>query len=203
MHTESEIAFIAIIIVIAIVFAFGLMQYSKAETQNEFIQKESNAEKDLTSHDVDKASVIENREIPTFRVKSFPKTPGGVIGEEGGNPVGEDYTKIGENSSLIITIEFTRPVDSASLSDSNVLLKTERSGYADISIVPSDEKVVITTNKPYVDLCDFNDCQFDLILIGEGSNKLKPISDTKGMALDGDEDGIPGGDYKTTFVMKR
>lgn len=179
MHIRFDITFVVVFIFVVLLFGFGTSQYTRAIMQNETIPI---PEDDTT-------------QTPSaFKVKS--PSPGGTGLEY-------DFTSDKEKR-IVITVEFTRPVDSSSLSDGNVLLKFEKGdiGYADISIVQDGNRLVITTNKGYYDLCNYSvmagDCDFSLTLLG---SKTKPITDTKGIALDGNDDGIPGGNYLKRFVI--
>jgi hypothetical protein len=110
--------------------------------------------------------------------------------------------RVNDDDQIEITVTFNRAVDPDILKPGvNVILETEEDENAEIGITPglTSSQVIITSEEPYMDLLVFDpDGFFSLRLLGSGDN---PIRSAKGMLLDGDKDGRPGGVYSTTFIF--
>jgi hypothetical protein len=112
----------------------------------------------------------------------------------------QDYQISGDK--IQINVAFTKAVDMSSLvAGTNVILVTETDTNADINITAgaTTADIVITSVADYGDLLIFDtDGFFTLRLLGSGTS---PIMSTGGETLDGDGDGVAGGDYETGFVL--
>ncbi len=112
----------------------------------------------------------------------------------------QDYQISG--GKIQINVAFTDAVDMSSLvAGTNVILVTEQDANADITIAAGATAVdiVITSVADNGDLLIFDpDGFFTLRLLGSGAS---PIMSTAGETLDGDGDGLDGGNYETRFVL--
>ena len=117
-----------------------------------------------------------------------------------GQTTSQDFSIPG--GKLQIRVQFNDPVDMASIvRGTNVILHTEKVANATITVVAgaTANEIVVTSVQDYGDLLIFDpDGFFDLTIIGSGA---RPVRNTAGDALDGDADGVAGGDWNTGFVL--
>lgn len=100
-----------------------------------------------------------------------------------------------------IEVVFNVDADRNSLVDgSSVFLEIQGGAAAAVSFDwATDRVVVIETVENITDICVFSpDCHFTLRLLGSGAG---PVQSKEGSVLDGDADGVEGGDYETTFGL--
>lgn len=110
--------------------------------------------------------------------------------------------EIADDDTLEIEVTFTEPVDLSSIEpriNARLEMETDANASFTVSAGDNDSTVILRTTSEYPPLCVFDaDCFFSLHLQGSGES---PVESADGVALDGDEDGEPGGDYETTFVL--
>jgi hypothetical protein len=126
---------------------------------------------------------------------------------ENGAPIDDSQLVIGQNSlifakdTLTLSVQFSQPIEQASLRIEDVQLtaKTEDSQW-----IPSDATKQIkwlAPNRLSIQLSQF-DPQIESIDISLNQNQLSSVISTSGNLLDGDKDGIPGGEVHYEYTFK-
>jgi len=121
-------------------------------------------------------------------------------------PVTSQDFQIDASNRLVMTVRFSEDVDLTSLvAGTNVILDTENVTNASITIAAGTNarEIIVTSVDAYdntgAPLLTFDpDGFFTLRLLGDGAS---PVLDTTGVALDGDKDGNPGGDFSHQYVL--
>lgn len=113
----------------------------------------------------------------------------------------QDFS-IDAGNHLVISVKFSEDVDMSTLvPQTNVILVTEKIANAPITIAAgnSADEIIITSVDVVGDLLIFDADGFFSLQIGSVGGDT--IRSTSGAVLDGDADGLPGGDYTTQFVL--
>ncbi|MHA2279736.1 MAG: hypothetical protein ACXAC5_02415 [Promethearchaeota archaeon] len=115
--------------------------------------------------------------------------------------VGSQDFIVTDDNRIQIAVQFNKAVDLASIAIPQAFIQFENNVVADIEVTGGDvaAEAIITTVEEVGQLCTFDpDCSFTLFLHGSAAN---PVMSTSGEALDGDNDGTPGGTYETSFII--
>lgn len=126
---------------------------------------------------------------------------------ENGAPIDDSQLVVGQNSlsfakdTLTLSVQFSQPIEQASLRIEDVQLtaKTENSQW-DLSDATKQIKW-LAPNRLSIEVSHF-DPQIESIDIGLNQNQLSSVMSTSGNLLDGDEDGIPGGEIHYEYAFK-
>lgn len=119
-------------------------------------------------------------------------------------PVTSQDWSTNQAGQLEMVVEFTHPVRLATvLPGLNVILDTNQVRNAEISVNagPTNNKIVITSAAVYTDLLSFTpDAWFTLTVKGE-CWYCPPVRSTAGIRLDGDGDGVGGGNFEHVYRL--
>lgn len=105
---------------------------------------------------------------------------------------------------IVIEVTFNRGVDrSTVIVGKTLVLKTQQDPHAHVSLTWSENATSLSlrTTKVVEDLLKFDpDGHFTLTLIGTDTGE-GAVTDRNGHPLDGESDGVDGGDYQTSFTL--
>jgi len=126
-----------------------------------------------------------------------PNTPFVVVSPDQSdyNPAGGTFTTDGEGH-LIITVTFNRPVDLNSMVPAaTVYFEGVAISQGTVVFSNANKTITFTTTDDVVDFATIGgNWYFDFLLIGTDAGD-GVVKDSNGMVLDGDEDGVAGGNY--------
>ena len=126
---------------------------------------------------------------------------------ENGAPIDDSQLVVGQNTlsfkqqTLTLTVQFSQPIEQQSLRAADVLLTAKSQGSQwDLSNV-TKQLEWSAPNRLYIQISQF-DAQIEAIDIGFNQHHLSSVISTSGNLLDGDRDGIPGGEIHYEYKFK-
>jgi hypothetical protein len=144
-----------------------------------------------------------NLKSNAVHVTAIPNQPFQVVSpdQENYNPAGGTYSTDG-NGHLIITVNFNRPVDPATVVPvQTIYFEGDDISQGTVAFTNGDRTITFTTTDEVTDFGTLSgDIHFDFLLIGDDTGN-GAISDENGMILDGDEDGVEGGNYELNLYI--
>jgi hypothetical protein len=126
---------------------------------------------------------------------------------ENGAPIDDSQLVVGQNTlsfakdTLTLAVQFSQPIEQSSLSieDIHLTAKTENSEWDASEVTTQIEW--LTPNRLSIQFKQF-DPQIKSINISLNQNQLSSVISTSGNLLDGDKDGIPGGEVHYEYTFK-
>ena len=126
---------------------------------------------------------------------------------ENGAPIDDSQLVVGQNSlsfkqqTLTLTVQFSQPIEQQSLRAEDIQLTAKSQGRQwDLNNV-NKQLDWLAPNRLSIQLTQF-DSQIEAIDIGFNQNHLSSVVSTTGNLLDGDKDGIPGGEIHYEYTFK-
>ena len=122
-------------------------------------------------------------------------------------PTNSQHFTVDAGDHLVMTVRFSRDVDLSTLkAGSNVTVDTDTTTNAAITIVAgaTANEIVITTTDTVANLLVFDsDGFFTLKIFGTADipNKITAVTDTGGLALDGDKNDVDGGNWWNEYFL--
>ncbi|WP_298904208.1 hypothetical protein [uncultured Psychroserpens sp.] len=108
-----------------------------------------------------------------------------------------DFTFI-SGSRISFSIDFSAPMNiSSAVIGSSILIGDDGTGTGTMNWSNGDTRLTITTDQSYFDLSADCFSGVPIILKGDGINQLL---DANNLTIDGDDDGVAGGDFVVIFV---
>ena len=102
------------------------------------------------------------------------------------------------DSRISFSIDFSAPMNTSSaVIGSSILIGEDGTGTGTMDWSNGDTRLTITTDQSYFDLSADCFSGVSIILKGDGINQLL---DANNLTIDGDDDGIAGGDFVVIFV---
>lgn len=157
-----------------------------------------------TSYDFTVVTVDESgNKSDAVHVTAVPNPPFEVLSpnQSNYNPAGGTFNTDG-SGHLIITINFNRPVDPATVKPAlTIYFEGDAISQGTLSYTNQYRTLTFTTTDEIGDFGTFSgNIYFDFLLIGDdvGSGAVR---DENGMVLDGDEDGEAGGNYELNLYI--
>jgi len=136
-------------------------------------------------------------------ISATPNTPFVVVDPDQSdyNPAGGTFTTDG-SGHLIISVTFNRPVDLNSvIPATTVYFEGDAISQGTVVFSNGNKTITFTTTDEWGDFATISGSAFfDFLLIGTDAGG-GVITDSNGMVLDGDEDGLAGGDYELNLYI--
>ncbi|WP_298761063.1 hypothetical protein [uncultured Psychroserpens sp.] len=144
--------------------------------------------KNFEGYDGTKWVILNNN--PSFNVTT-------ITAPDNDTPNYTDFTFI-SGSRISFSIDFSAPMNiSSAVIGSSILIGDDGTGTGTMNWSNGDTRLTITTDQSYFDLSADCFSGVPIILKGNGINQLL---DANNLAIDGDDDGIAGGDFVVIFV---
>jgi hypothetical protein len=136
-------------------------------------------------------------------VTATPNTPFIVVSPDQSNynPAGGTFTTDGAGH-LIISVIFNRPVDLNSVvPTATIYFEGDAISEGTVMFSNGNKTITFTTTDEVVDFATISGSWFfDFLLIGtDDGNGV--VMDSNGMVMDGDEDGVAGGNYELNLYI--
>ena len=127
---------------------------------------------------------------------------------ENGAPIDDSQLVIGKNSlsfnrnTLTLAIQFSQPIEQDSLQANDVQLTAQNKG-SQWDLNDANKQIQwLAPNRLSIQLSRF-DPQIESVDISFNQNHLSSVTSTSGNWLDGDKDGIPGGEVRYEYAFKK
>ena len=132
-----------------------------------------------------------------------PNTPFVVVSPDQSdyNPAGGTFTTDGANH-LVISVTFNRPVDlNLIVPAATIYFQGDAISQGTVVFSNANKTITFTTTDNVVDFATIGgNWYFDFLLIGTDAGG-GAVMDSNGMVLDGDEDGMAGGNYELNLYI--
>lgn len=126
---------------------------------------------------------------------------------ENGAPIDDSQLVIGQNNlsfakdTLTLSVQFSQPIQQSSLRAEDLQL-TAKANESQWNLSEVTKRVEwLTPNRLLIQLSEF-DSQIESIDISLNQNQISSVMSTSGNLLDGDKDGIPGGEVHYEYAFK-
>jgi hypothetical protein len=137
-------------------------------------------------------------------VTAVPNTPFVVVSPDQSDyfPAGGSTYSSDGSGHLIISVTFNRAVDLNSVVPAaTIYFEGDAVSQGTVSFSNGNKTVTFTTTDELADFAIFSgNIIFDFFMIGDDAGN-GIIMDSNGMVLDGDEDGVAGGDYELNLYI--
>lgn len=142
--------------------------------------------------------------VPACQMPPPPRDPTIVL-SPAANQMNSMAYSITPDKRLYLSVEFNAPIDTSTVVDGAtfMLFITELDQPLPGMIAWVSDTSFAFTSGPLPEYCAAPDDYHIQLTIKGSSDMLPPtVLDTAGVALDGDKDGIPGGDFTTRFLIE-
>jgi len=145
----------------------------------------------------------EGNKSDAVTINDTPNTPFVVVSPDQSdyNPAGGTFTTDGANH-LVISVTFNRPVDLNSVVPAaTIYFEGDAISQGTVVFSNANKTITFTTTDEINDFATISGSwYFDFYLIGTDAGD-GAVTDSNGMVLDGDEDGMAGGNYELNLYI--